>query len=165
VLTTLAFCVASVFCGVHDSAAGSTASNSPQDRSAREIPAVALNPPDAKTVPPKFVVYPVEEQILQATNAQRANYGLPPLEMDPWLMDSARRHAAWMTNSRNMVHSNQALAENIAMGQPNAPSVLQTWMNSSGHRANILNPGHRRIGVAAYQAPEGTIYWCQQFLP
>jgi uncharacterized protein YkwD len=37
-------------------------------------------------------------------------------------------------------------------------------MNSSGHRANILNPGYRRIGVAAYATPEGTIFWCQQFL-
>ena len=37
-------------------------------------------------------------------------------------------------------------------------------MNSPGHRANILNPGYRRIGVAAYRTPEGTVYWCQQFL-
>jgi uncharacterized protein YkwD len=36
-------------------------------------------------------------------------------------------------------------------------------MNSSGHRANILNPGHGRIGVAAYRTVAGTIFWCQQF--
>jgi len=52
-----------------------------------------------------------------------------------------------------------------SMGQSSPQEVLRTWMNSSGHRANILNGGHRRIGVAAYCTPEGTIYWCQQFMP
>jgi uncharacterized protein YkwD len=63
-----------------------------------------------------------------------------------------------------MVHTSAAVAENIAMGQRNSAEVLNAWMNSSGHRANILNPGHTRIGVAAYTTPGGTIYWCQQFL-
>ncbi len=42
-------------------------------------------------------------------------------------------------------------------------AVVVAWMNSSGHRANILNPRNRRIGIAAYRTPGGTIYWCQQF--
>ena len=37
-------------------------------------------------------------------------------------------------------------------------------MNSSGHRANILSPSYSKIGVAAYTANDGTVYWCQQFL-
>jgi uncharacterized protein YkwD len=36
-------------------------------------------------------------------------------------------------------------------------------MNSSGHRANILNAAHRLIGAAAFRTEEGTIFWCQQF--
>ena len=56
------------------------------------------------------------------------------------------------------------MAENIAMGQRTSNEVLNSWMNSSGHRANILNRSYRRIGVAAYTTPQGTIYWCQQFL-
>ena len=155
-LTTIAFCVAAVFCGINEpNTKGAATASSP----------VVTKDTAVKTGEPKFALHPVEEQILQATNAERARYGLPGLAMKPWLMESARRHAAWMTNFRSMVHSNQGVAENIAMGQPDAASVLATWMNSSGHRANILNPGHRRIGVAAYQTPEGAIFWCQQFLP
>ncbi len=84
--------------------------------------------------------------------------------VDRRLMRSARRHCAWMTNSRSMVHTSDAVAENIAMSQRSSEEVVNTWMNSSGHRANILNPGNTRIGVAAYTTPEGTIFWCQQFL-
>ena len=109
-------------------------------------------------------LHPIEARIIERTNSHRAHHGLPPLSVDVKLLQSARRHAAWMTNSRSMVHTSQAVGENIAMGQHSSSEVLTAWMNSSGHRANILNPGYRRIGVAAYTTPEGTIFWCQQFL-
>jgi uncharacterized protein YkwD len=64
-----------------------------------------------------------------------------------------------------MVHTNRPVAENIAMGQPHSSDVVQAWMNSPGHRANILNFGHRRIGVAAFRSDGGAIFWCQQFRP
>jgi uncharacterized protein YkwD len=118
-------------------------------------PAAAPKAPD---------LHAIEARVIEKTNAQRVRHGLRPLAVDNRLIRSARRHAAWMTNNRSMVHTNQAVAENIAMGQRNSGEVLNAWMNSSGHRANILNPGHTRIGVAAYTTPEGTIYWCQQFL-
>jgi uncharacterized protein YkwD len=156
VLTTFAFCAATVFCGLNGSDVNGAA-----DATGPVLAKAAADKP----AQPKFMLQPVEQQIIEATNVQRAAYGLPGYVMDPSLMESARQHTAWMTNARNMVHSNQGVAESIAMGQPDAASVLVTWMNSSGHRANILNPGHRRIGVAAYQTPEGVIYWCQQFLP
>jgi uncharacterized protein YkwD len=107
----------------------------------------------------------VEKQIVEKTNAERARYGLPPLVVDRNLIQSARTHAAWMTNSRSLQHTNKPVAENIAMGQRTSDEALSSWMGSSGHRANILNGGHKRIGVAAYRTPDGTIYWCQQFLP
>lgn len=110
-------------------------------------------------------LHEVEKQIVEQTNAQRARYGLPPLVVDRSLVQSARTHAAWMTNNRSLQHTSQPVAENIAMGQRTTDEALNSWMNSSGHRANILNGGHRRIGVAAYRTPEGTIFWCQQFLP
>jgi uncharacterized protein YkwD len=109
-------------------------------------------------------LHPIEARVIERTNSHRAHHGLPPLSVDPILVRSARRHAAWMTNSRSMTHTSQAVGENIAMGQHSSGEVLTAWMNSSGHRANILNPGYTRIGVAAYTTPEGTIYWCQQFL-
>jgi uncharacterized protein YkwD len=107
----------------------------------------------------------VEVNIVSYTNQERARYGLPTLEVDKELMFTAREQAAWMTRSGNMVHTRRQLAENIAMGQTHSSEAVQSWMNSSGHRANILNPGHRRIGVAAYRTDGGIIFWCQQFQP
>ena len=105
----------------------------------------------------------IEMNIIKLTNEQRVRNGRKPLEIDPDLMESARRHAAWMARNRSMVHTRQAVAENIAMGQRDSQAALRAWMNSSGHRANILNGGNRRIGAAAYRTAGGTIYWCQQF--
>jgi uncharacterized protein YkwD len=105
----------------------------------------------------------IEANIVSFTNKERVRHGLPPLEVDKELMGTAREHAQWMTNNQSMVHTSRPVAENIAMGQPDSSEVVQAWMNSSGHRANILNPGHRRIGVAAFRTASGVIYWCQQF--
>lgn len=110
-------------------------------------------------------LHEIEKKVIEKTNAERARYGLPPLVVNRSLVQSARTHAAWMTNNRSLQHTSAAVAENIAMGQRSSGEALSSWMGSSGHRANILNSGHRRIGVAAYRTPDGTIYWCQQFLP
>jgi uncharacterized protein YkwD len=105
----------------------------------------------------------IEVNMVSYTNQERLRYGLPPLEVDKELMETAREQAEWMTRNRSMVHTRRPLAENIAMGQPDSSNVVRAWMNSPGHRANILNSGHRRIGVAAFRTDSGTIYWCQQF--
>ena len=105
----------------------------------------------------------IEANIVSYTNTQRAKHGLKELEVDPELMKSARRHASWMARNRSLVHAGLPVAENIAMGQPGSSRAVRAWMNSSGHRANILNRNHRRIGAAAYRTPGGRIYWCQQF--
>jgi uncharacterized protein YkwD len=108
-------------------------------------------------------LFPVERAIIEQTNAERARYGLPPLEVDLELVKSARAHTIWMTTYQTLQHARQPVAENIAMGQRDQYEVLNTWMRSPGHRANILNGAFRRIGVAAYRVGEGTIFWCQQF--
>ncbi|MBN2021615.1 MAG: hypothetical protein JW809_02370 [Pirellulales bacterium] len=105
----------------------------------------------------------IEKNVVRLTNEERARRGLPPLKVDHNLMKSAREHAIWMTRSRRLQHTRHPVAENIAMGYANSLAVVRGWMNSSGHRANILNGSHRRIGVAAYVTESGTIYWCQQF--
>ena len=115
--------------------------------------------------PEEFTLHPIEQMIIDATNAQRGQYGLAPLAADRELIQSARAHAIWMTQNHTMQHTRQPVAENIAMGQPDCEAVIAAWMNSSGHRANMLNPSYRRMGAAAYQMPDGTtIFWCQQFL-
>lgn len=118
----------------------------------------------AATSTPQAALLPVEQNIVQKTNAQRARYGLPPLRIDYQLMDSARRHAQWMARNRAMQHTRATVAENIAAGQPSSQQAVTDWMNSSGHRANILSSRYTRIGVAAYRGADGQIYWCQQFL-
>lgn len=125
----------------------------------------ALVPPmEAGPAPMPPELHAIEARVIEKTNSQRVRRGLRPLRVDRGLLRSARRHAAWMTNNRSMVHTTQPVGENIAMGQHSSGEVLNAWMNSSGHRANILNPGYTRIGVAAYTTPDGTIFWCQQFL-
>ena len=113
---------------------------------------LALNP-EAKQAENKNgpQLIPIERSIVDFTNAERARYGLATLEVDAELMKSARRHTAWMTNNRSLVHTSRPVAENIAMGQPDSRAVVAAWMNSSGHRANILSSRNRRIGVAAYR--------------
>ncbi len=53
--------------------------------------------------------------------------------------------------------------ENVAAGQPDAASVMQSWMNSAGHRRNILDPAFSDIGVGLAYSANGTPYWTQDF--
>jgi uncharacterized protein YkwD len=103
---------------------------------------------------------PHEKLMVEECNKFRARCGLPALKPAPWLMSRARQHCRWML-SNGMVHS-AGVAENIAAGQPGVYSVTNTWINSSGHNANMRG-GHTHIGVAGYQAPNGGTYWVQQF--
>jgi uncharacterized protein YkwD len=107
-------------------------------------------------------VYPAEQAMLAQLNVIRVRYGLVPFVLDSVIHASARRHCIWMVRARSMTHGG-GYAENIAMGQRDVEAVLGAWMSSSGHRANILNPGHTRIGIAGYRAPDGTVFWCQRF--
>lgn len=108
-------------------------------------------------------LHPIEVSVISYTNEARKKYKLPPLEVDKDLMQTARKHCGWMTRNRIFQHGRYGVAENIAMGQRDGQAVMRAWMNSYGHRANILNPRHRRIGVSAYRSKSGRIYWCQQF--
>lgn len=101
-----------------------------------------------------------ERVMIEECNKFRARSGLPALRPAPWLMSRARQHCRWML-SHGMIHSS-GVAENIAAGQPGVYSVTNTWINSSGHNANMRG-GHTHIGVAGYVAPNGATYWVQQF--
>jgi uncharacterized protein YkwD len=128
-------------------------------------PAKAPTKAAPKAQPASFSLHPVEQNVVAQTNAERARHGLPPLAVDQRLVQSARAHTAWMTRTRRLQHTSRPVAENIAMGQQTALEAVRSWMSSSGHRANILSRGHRRIGVSAYTAPNGTVFWTQQFEP
>jgi len=119
----------------------------------------------AELAPDHGELITIEQNIISRTNEERQRHGLPALEVDMNLVHSARLQATWMTLNRILRHTLRPVAENIAMGQRNSQEVVNDWMRSPGHRANILNASNRRIGVGAYRTPDGTIYWCQQFAP
>jgi uncharacterized protein YkwD len=122
------------------------------------------NIPAEEKKPAQPALHQVEQNLIDLTNAERARHGLRPLRLDAWLLKSARRHAGWMARTGNMVHTSAPVAENIAMGQQNSTEAIRSWMNSPGHRANMLSGSYSRIGAAAYSGSNGQIFWCLQFL-
>ena len=118
-------------------------------------------------------------QVLSLTNAERADAGCKPLRANAKLTAAAQAHSSDMAakdyfshNSKNgdspftrmkeAGYSFSAAAENIAMGQPTAKAVMKAWMNSPGHKANILNCTYTELGVG-YATRSGTPYWTQDF--
>ena len=108
----------------------------------------------------KVVLAPHEQEVLDRVNAERARRGLWALEPCPVLMEGARAWALHMATQRNMYHA-CGWQENIACGQPHSDAVMRTWMNSRGHRANILCSG-TKIGIGGVVL-YGRTYWCQRF--
>lgn len=120
-----------------------------------------------------------EQAVIDLTNAERKAAGLKPLTADPKLMAAARGHAENMAKLEMLehtlndkTHADRAkdagyefgwLGENIAWNQENAKEVLGSWMNSSGHKANILKDEATEIGVAVAKSKKGERYWVQVF--
>ncbi|MFL6055417.1 MAG: CAP domain-containing protein [Actinoallomurus sp.] len=120
----------------------------------------------------------VESAAVRLTNAQRAAHGCSALRVDTRLRAAARSHSADMRDRNYFGHN--ALdgrtpwdrikaagyktpgAENIAKGYPAAAAVLQGWMNSPGHRANILNCSLKAVGIGVAYGPSGP-WWTQDF--
>jgi uncharacterized protein YkwD len=109
---------------------------------------------------PEVVLAPHEQEVLDRVNAERARRGLWALEPCPTLMAGARAWALHMATCRSMYHA-PGWRENIACGQPHSTAVMNTWMNSSGHCANILCRG-TKIGIGGVVL-HGRTYWCQRF--
>lgn len=119
-------------------------------------------------------------QVVELTNRERARTGLPPLAVDPVLTSAAQAHSADMVARAFYSHTSpegrqpwdraasagstrRTIGENIACGQRSPAEVVDGWMNSPGHRANILKPDFTHIGVGfAGGGPKGT-YWTQLF--
>ncbi|TDD01385.1 CAP domain-containing protein [Nonomuraea deserti] len=140
--------------------------------------------PTPSTPPPSSggVGTAVENEVVKLTNAERAKGGCGPLEHDPKLRAAAVGHSSDMAEQNKMAHKLpgrpdlrqrieaagltgfRAWGENVAWGQPSAASVVRAWMNSSGHRANIMNCRYNLIGVGAKKDGQGRIYWTQDFV-
>ena len=124
----------------------------------------------------------VASDVVRYTNDARARNGLPPLAANAKLMEAARIHASQMARFQRADHTISGaqyptlqsrlvavgynysnVAENVAWNQRDAASVINDWMNSSGHRANILEPNLREIGAAMARSSKGEPYWIQVF--
>lgn len=125
-------------------------------------------------------------QVVELTNIERAKEGLKPLTLNSQLVDAAQDHSSDMAQDDFFSHTGadgsdvgsrvqdsgyqySAAGENIAAGQTTAEEVVEGWMNSPGHRANILNPNFTEIGIG-YEYLEndtGSVnynhYWTQVF--
>ena len=100
-------------------------------------------------------------------NGFRASHGLSQLRTDGTLTGLASEHAADMARRDTLDHDGfmthrgprGARAENVAYGCKESACVIQQWVNSSGHRKNMLIPGLSRYGLASATSPSGKKYW------
>lgn len=123
----------------------------------------------------------VENQVIQLTNQERAKYGLKPLKANWELSRIARYKSADMRDKNYFSYDSptygspftmiksfglayRSAGENIAAGQTTPQQVVQAWMNSPGHRANILNSSYTEIGVGYAAGGSQRYYWTQMFI-
>lgn len=146
----------------------------PEQPEIPEVPELPENP-DLSEEPDEASSY--EAQIVRLVNEERAKAGLSALTVDSGLEAAGLVRAkeivsdfshtrpdgtSFSTAIREQNVSFRGAGENIAWGQRSPEEVMDAWMNSPGHRANILNANFTRIGVGYYQ--NGTTnYWVQLF--
>jgi len=122
----------------------------------------------------------IELRVLELTNAERARYMLSPLQWCTHLGAAAREHSVDMAIHNRLDHDGTdgsspwdrivrigvsfsgTMAENVAAGQQTAEDVVASWMNSEGHRANILSPNLTYLGVG-HALSGSTPFWTQKF--
>ncbi len=120
-------------------------------------------------------------QVVALTNAERQKAGLQPLRPNDQLGAAAQGYAVVLATGECWAHTCgpepdfakraaiagymgwSGLAENIAAGQRTPEAVVRSWMNSEGHRKNILNPSFSEIGVGVASGGRMGIYWAQEF--
>jgi uncharacterized protein YkwD len=146
-------------------------------------PAPATPAPDmpapATPAPGDSTGQTLEGEINRLVNDQRTGNGCEALTVNDQLATAARDHSAWMAETGTLSHTGkdgstfvmraqaagyaQPSAENIAMGYRTAAEVVDGWMNSAGHRANILNCESTTVGVGIANTADGTPYYTQVF--
>ncbi len=114
-----------------------------------------------------------QQQARVVTNAKRADHGLAELKKGDCVQKYARRQARKMANQDRMFHQdlgvvlNQCgltgVAENVAAGYSTGRTAVKAWMNSAGHRANLLGSTYRVLGMAVRRSADGTPYAAQVF--
>lgn len=121
-----------------------------------------------------------KKEVLRLVNIERAKEGLGALSMDSALSKVAQLKSQDMINNNYFAHNSpvygtpfemmkshgityRIAGENIAMGHSTPQEVVRGWMNSAGHRKNIMNTRFTNLGMGIAQAKSGRIYWTQMF--
>ena len=140
-------------------------------------------PPIVRSAVPTAGAYgATEARIFDLINAERRHSGLPALVYNEQLDRMAKIQAQNMARFQKMAHTIPGaqlptlgdrahyvgypfgrLAENVALGYPNAETVVEGWMNSTGHRRNILDGSVVETGIAVARSSAGGLYYCQVF--
>lgn len=133
------------------------------------------------TIPNASPLKSIEDEIIRLVNVERGKNGLPLLTANWQASRVARIKSQDMINNNYFSHTSptygspfkmmesyglrfSAAGENIAYGQQTAAAVMNSWMNSAGHRANILSRSFTQIGVGVAKKSNGTLYFTQMFL-
>ena len=139
------------------------------------LPTAAPTP--APVPVPDAAFSPEALAVLDEVNAEREKAGLTPLTLDASLCAAAGQRAYEIAESFSHTRPNgerfstvltergiafRAAGENIAMGYRSSAHVMAAWMNSQGHKDNILGSTYRQLGVGCVQV-EGVTYWVQLF--
>lgn len=148
------------------------------EASAPETSAPETSAPETEeTTTPDASVHPYVLRIVELVNEERAKAGLNPVTLDAVASEAALVRAketvqlfshtrpdgrSCFTALTEQGIRYRTAGENIAYGQRSPEEVMEGWMNSSGHRANILNASFTHIGVGYYQV-NGVNYWTQMF--
>jgi uncharacterized YkwD family protein len=151
----------------------------PKAPTAPTTPAAPATPPAKQpTTQATTGINKVALQVIDLTNVERKKNGLPPLKADASLSNVAQTKSNDMEAKHYFSHTSptygspfdmmrdfgvtyKSAGENIAMGQTTAQQVVTAWMNSEGHRKNILSPNYTNIGVGF--TSNGN-YWSQMFI-
>lgn len=156
-----------------------TANPSPEPEVKPTEPVVTTNQPTAPTQTDSAEFNTVyEAEVLRLVNAERAKYGLSPLAQDSGATEVAHIRAkeivtyfshtrpngsSCFTAAKELGISYRSAGENIAYGYPSPQSVVNGWMNSEGHRKNILSGSFSKIGIGCFESG-GILYWTQFFI-
>lgn len=141
---------------------------------------VITQKPNISTKPNTEDTSEMADQIFELVNKERNIIGLPSLSKNTILSDAANVRAVEIESlfshdrpdgssgftvlSEFDIFTYSSAGENIAFGQTSATQVMSGWMNSPGHKSNILSSGFDTIGIGCYKSSSGQIYWVQLFM-
>ena len=140
-----------------------------------------IYPGQKVSIPTLSDVKAIENKVVELVNRQRVNAGLIPLTVNWQLSRVARYKSDDMAIKGYFSHTSptygspfkmmedfglrfSSAGENIAYGQTTPEQVMNAWMNSPGHKANILSPNFTEIGVGYSKNSSGVCYWTQMFI-